>query len=165
MGTEFAFVAALTEAGPGVSDRAGQRGVVPGVAGRRVPLRRRPAGDPLPLLLAVLGLATLPAALAGSWWNLLLLLVPAGLAIARRWPPAARDPARPRPGPRAGHRPAGLGDDAQDRARRPAVHALVDAASPALAIVVCAAVATVVAGVAAVLMRRGPERTGTQPGA
>nr|WP_255426837.1 MFS transporter [Pseudonocardia sp. C8] len=168
MGTEFAFVAALTEAGQAwaialvnavwcLASLVG--GFLYGAARRAVPL---------PLLLAVLGLATLPAALAGSWWSLLLLLVPAGLAIAPTL--AAGSDAI---GELAPDRVRGLVTGLQGSATTlgialagPLSGALVDAASPALAIVVCAAVATVVAGVAAVLMRsRGPERTGTQPGA
>jgi MFS family permease len=37
---------------------------------------------PVPMLVACLGLATLPVAFAGSWWSYALLLFPAGLLIA-----------------------------------------------------------------------------------
>jgi MFS family permease len=37
---------------------------------------------PLPMLVACLGVATLPVALAGPWWSWALLLVPAGLLMA-----------------------------------------------------------------------------------
>lgn len=158
MGTEFAFVAALTEAGQAwaialvnavwcLASLVG--GFFYGAARRAVRL---------PLLLAVLGLATLPAALAWSWWSLLFLLLPAGLATAPTL--AAGSDAV---GELAPDRVRGLVTGLQGSATTiglaiatPLSGFLVDAVSPALAIVVCGSVATACAGVTAWLMRARP---------
>ncbi|MBP2364451.1 MFS transporter [Pseudonocardia parietis] len=155
MGTEFAFIAALTDAGQAwaialvnavwcLGSLVG--GFVYGATRRAVPL---------PLLLAVLGLATLPAALAWSWWSLLFLLLPAGLVTAPTL--AAGSDAV---GELAPDRVRGLVTGLQGSATTigiaiatPLSGFLVDAVSPALAIVVCASVATAAAVVAAWLMR------------
>lgn len=155
MGTEFAFIAVLTSAGQAwaialvnavwcLASLVG--GFFYGAARRAVPL---------PLLLAALGLATLPAALAWSWWSLLFLLLPAGLVTAATLAAGS----------------AAIGDLTPDRVRglvtglqgsattlgialaTPLSGFLVDAASPALAIVVCGSVAVLGAVVAAPLLR------------
>ncbi|MEJ8278951.1 MFS transporter [Pseudonocardia spirodelae] len=157
MGTEFAFIAALTSEGQAwaialvnavwcLASLVG--GFLYGAARRAVPL---------PLLLAALGLATLPAALAWTWWSLLFLLVPAGLVTAATLAAGS----------------AAIGDLAPDRVRglvtglqgsattlgialaTPLSGFLVDAASPAAAIVVCGSVAVLGAVAAAALLRTG----------
>lgn len=155
MGTEFAFIAALTSAGQAwaialvnvvwcLASLVG--GFLYGSARRSLPL---------PLLLAALGLATLPAALAWSWWSLLFLLIPAGLATASTLAAGS----------------AAIGDLAPDRVRglvtglqgsattlgiaiaTPLAGLLVDTASPGAAMLVCGSVAVVAAAVAAPLLR------------
>ena len=157
MGTEFAFIAALTEAGQAwaialvnavwcMASLVG--GFLYGGARRAVPL---------PLLLGALGVATLPAALAWSWWSLLFLLLPAGLATAPTL--AAGSDAV---GELAPDRVRGLVTGLQGSATTlgiafatPLSGFLVDAVSPAMAIVVCGSVAAASAVVAGYLMRGG----------
>ncbi|MFP5020926.1 MFS transporter [Pseudonocardia phyllosphaerae] len=160
MGTELAFVAALTRGGYTwaiapvnavwcLASLAG--GFLYGAARRAVPM---------PLLLLVLGVATFPAAAAWSWWSLPLLLVPAGLATA----------------PTLAAGSDAIGDLSPDGLRglitglqgsattigialaNPLSGSLVDAFSPPVAILVCGSVAVVLSGVTAALMRRS---TGT----
>lgn len=155
MGTEFAFVAALTAA-----DQAWAIALVNAgwclaslVGGFAYGAARRAV--PLPLLLAVLGLLTLPAALASSWWGLLLLLLPAGLLVAPTL--AAGSDAV---GGLAPDRVRGLVTGLQGSATtlgiaiaNPLSGFLVDAVSPGAAIAVCGSVAVVFAGMSAWLMR------------
>ncbi|BBF99222.1 MULTISPECIES: MFS transporter [Pseudonocardia] len=166
MGTEFAFIAALTEA-----DQVWAIAIVNAVwclaslvGGFVYGAARRTL--PLPLLLAVLGVATLPAALAWSWWSLLFLLIPAGLVTAPTL--AAGSDAI---GGLAPDRVRGLVTGLQGSATTigiaiagPLAGFLVDVASPAVAIVVCGSVATVLAGIAAVLMREGRAAPDGRPG-
>ncbi len=82
MGTELAFIAALTRGGEAwaiavvnavwcVASLVG--GFAYGAARRSISL---------PVLLGALGVATLPAALGGPWWSFALLLLGAGLCTA-----------------------------------------------------------------------------------
>lgn len=157
IGTELAFIAALTRSG-----QAWAIAVVNAVwclaslaGGFAYGAARRSA--PLPLLLAVLGVATLPVALAWSWWSLLFLLLPAGLATAPTL--AAGSDAV---GELAPDEVRGLVTGLQGSATtigialaNPVSGFLVDAASPPVAVLSCGAVAVVAAGAAAVLLRRG----------
>ncbi|MDQ4116036.1 MAG: MFS transporter [Actinomycetota bacterium] len=156
MGTELAFIAALTRGGEAwaiavvnavwcAASLVG--GFVYGAARRSVPL---------PVLLGALGVATVPAALAGPWWSFAVLLLAAGLCTA----------------PTLAAGSGAVADLGSDRVRgivtglqgsattagmaiaTPLSGALVDAASPRVAILVCAGVAVAAAGVSATLMRR-----------
>lgn len=156
MGTELAFIAALTRGG-----EAGSIAVVNAVwcvaslaGGFAYGAARRNVG--LPLLLALLGLATLPVALAGSWWSFALLLLGAGLCTAPTLAAGSGAVAD-----QASERVRGIVTGLQGSATTagmaiatPLSGVLVDAASPRVAILVCAGVAVVAAGVSATLMRR-----------
>ncbi|MET0189206.1 MAG: MFS transporter [Pseudonocardia sediminis] len=160
MGTELAFIASLTGSGQAwaiavvnavwcVASLVG--GFVYGAA-RRAP--------PMPVLLAVLGAATLPAALGGAWWTFALLLLGAGLFTAPTLAAGSDTVATLAP-----DRVRGLVTGLQGSATTvgiavatPLSGVLVDTASPAVAILVCGSIALVAAGVSAVLLRR--PRTG-----
>lgn len=153
MGTEFAFIAALTSAGQAWA--IALVNVVWCLASLVGGFLYGSARRSLPLLLAALGLATLPAALAWSWWSLLFLLIPAGLATASTLAAGS----------------AAIGDLAPDRVRglvtglqgsattlgiaiaTPLAGVLVDTASPGAAMLVCGSVAVVTAAAAAPLLR------------
>ncbi|TCK27151.1 putative MFS family arabinose efflux permease [Pseudonocardia endophytica] len=155
MGTELAFIAALTRGGEAwaiavvnavwcVASLVG--GFLYGAARRDVRL---------PALLAALGVATLPAALGGPWWTFALLLIAAGLCTAPTLA-AGSNAVADLASDRVRGVVAGLQGSATTAGMAiatPLSGVLVDAASPAVAIVVCGAVALVVAGVSAVLMR------------
>ena len=155
MGTELAFIAALTRGG-----EAWAIAVVNAVwcaaslvGGFLYGAARRNLG--LPVLLGALGVATVPAALGGPWWSFALLLLAAGLCTA----------------PTLAAGSGAVADLSSDRVRgivtglqgsattagmaiaTPLSGALVDTASPAVAILVCAALALVAAAASAVLMR------------
>ena len=111
-------------------------------------------------LLVVLGVATLPVALAWSWWSLLFLLLPAGLLTAPTL--AAGSDAVGELAPDAVR---GMVTGLQGSAAtigialaNPLSGFLVDAASPAVAILACGSVAVLVAGAAALLMQAGRVR-------
>ncbi|ANY06477.1 MFS transporter [Pseudonocardia sp. HH130630-07] len=155
MGTELAFIASLTSSGHAwaiaVVNAAWCLASV--VGGFVYGAARRSA--PLPLLLAVLGLATLPVALAWSWWSLLFLLLPAGLMTASTLA-AGSDTV----GQLAPDEVRGLVTGLQGSATtigiavaNPLSGLLVDTASPAVAILTCGSVAVALAGCAALLMR------------
>ncbi|MFP5069004.1 MFS transporter [Pseudonocardia nantongensis] len=160
IGTEVAFIAALTGSG-----QAWAIAVVNAVwcvasllGGFAYGAARR--GAPLPLLLVVLGVATLPVALAWSWWSLLFLLLPAGLLTAPTL--AAGSDAVGELAPDAVR---GMVTGLQGSAAtigialaNPLSGFLVDAASPAVAILACGSVAVLVAGAAALLMQPGRVR-------
>lgn len=114
-------------------------------------------GLPLPLLVAGLGLATLPVALGGSWWTFALLLIPAGMLCAPSLTAASDVITRLAPA-----HTRGLVTGLQASAMRlgaavatPLSGAVIDAAAPAAAILVIGAVGVLVAGVAALLDRPG----------
>jgi MFS family permease len=113
---------------------------------------------PLPVLLGALGVATVPAALGGSWWSFLLLLIAAGLCTAPTLAAGSNAVAD-----LSSDRVRGIVTGLQGSATTagmaiatPLSGALVDTASPAVAILVCAAVAVGTAAVSAVLMRSAP---------
>jgi MFS family permease len=109
---------------------------------------RRAVGAPL--LVAGLGIATLPVALGGAWWTYLLLLVPAGLLCAPSM--AASTEAVLALAPReAGGLVAGLLGSAQTLGAAvgvPLSGLLIDTASPAVAVLAVAAAGTVLAAIA-----------------
>ncbi|MGW6330928.1 MFS transporter [Nocardia rhamnosiphila] len=108
------------------------------------------------ILVACLGLATLPLGLAGPWWSYMLLLLPAGLMCA---PPVA-----------AGSEALGTLSPEQSRGvvngiydssmaigagiTGPVTGWLIDQTSPAVAITAVSTCAVVLAGVAGLLSRR-----------
>ncbi len=161
IGTELAFIAALTRGGEAwsiavvnavwcVASLAG--GFAYGAARRSIPL---------PVLLGVLGVATLPAALGGPWWSFALLLLGAGLLTAPTLAAGSNAVAE-----LAAERVRGVVTGLQGSATTagmaiatPLSGVLVDAASPPVAIVACAGVAIATAVVSAVLMRNRSAHT------
>lgn len=110
-------------------------------------------GLPLPLLVAGLGLATMPVALGGAWWTFALLLVPAGMLCAPSLTASADVITRLAP-----EHARGLVTGLQASAMTlgtavatPLSGAVIDAASPAAAILVVGGAGVLVAGVAALL--------------
>lgn len=155
IGTELAFIAALTRDGAAWSIAVvnGVWCIASLVGGFVYGALRRSA--PLPVLLAVLGIATLPAALGGPWWSFALLLLGAGLLTAPTLAAGSNAVAE-----LATERVRGIVTGLQGSATTagmaiatPLSGALVDAASPSVAILACAGVAIATAVVSAVLMR------------
>lgn len=166
MGTELAFIAALTTGGQtwAIALVNAAWCVASLIGGFAYGAARR--GVPLPLLLVALGLATLPVALAWSWWSLLFLLLPAGLVTAPTL--AAGSDAV---GGLAPDAVRGLVTGLQGSATtlglaiaNPLSGVLVDVASPATAVLVCGSVAVLTGGVATLLLRPAAPPDGRRPG-
>lgn len=162
-GTELAVIASLQTSG-----QATWIAVVNGVwclaslAGGYVYGRAR-RGLPLPLLVAGLGVATLPVALGGPWWTFALLLVPAGALCAPSLTASSDVVTRLAP-----EHARGLVTGLQSSAMTlgtavasPLSGAVVDAASPAAAILVVGGGCVLVAAVAALLDHGGTGQPGT----
>ncbi|MEQ3551015.1 MFS transporter [Pseudonocardia nematodicida] len=166
MGTEMAVIASLTGSGQtwaiAVVNAAWCGASL--VGGFLYGAARRAA--PLPLLLAILGVVTLPVALAGSWWTLLLLVIPAGLLVAPTLAAGSDTVSELAPDAVRGL-VTGLQGSATTiglAIAAPLSGFLVDAASPAVAIVASGSVAIVLAGCAALLMRRNDREPPAQAG-
>lgn len=107
-------------------------------------------------LVAALGAATVPVALGGSWWTYALLLVPAGLFCAPSLT-ASTDAVAALAPDRVRGLVTGLQGSALTlgaAAGSPLAGALIDAYSPAVAIVSAGALGIVVAGAAATVAHR-----------
>ena len=160
MGVELAFIAGLTGDGQAwaiavvnavwcVASLAG--GFVYGAL---------PRAAPMPVLLATLGLATLPVALGGPWWSFALLLVLPGLFPAPTLA-AGSDTISTLAPDRIRGTVTGLQGSATTvglAVATPLSGFLIDAASPAVAVLACGGIA-VVAGIGsgvALLTRRPP---------
>lgn len=121
---------------------------------------------PLPLLVAGLGAATLPVALAGPWWSYALLLVPAGLLCAPALAATAEAATALAPEHVRGF-VSGLHSSANTLGAAmatPVAGLLVDVASPAVAILTVAVIGTTLAGLAAVAGLAGAGRPASRRG-
>lgn len=155
MGTELAFIASLTDSGQAWSIAAVNAvWCVASLAGGYVYGAARRAA-PLPLLLAALGAATVPAAFGGAWWTFALLLLGAGVFTAPTLAAGSDTIAALAP-----DRVRGLVTGLQGSATTigiavatPLSGVLVDLASPAAAILACGAVALATAAVLAATLR------------
>ncbi|MFC5994590.1 MFS transporter [Pseudonocardia hispaniensis] len=107
-------------------------------------------------LVAALGLATLPVALGGSWWTFALLLIPAGLACAPSLTASADAVAALAPDRVRGMVTGLQGSSITLGAAfgAPLAGALIDAISPAAAIVTAGLVGVAMAGASALIARR-----------
>lgn len=157
-GTELVMVASL--------QTSGQTGAIPVVnavwglaslaGGFVYGLLRR--GAPLTVLVAALSVATVPVALGGPWWALALLLVPPGILCAPSLAAGAETVTGLAPEHARGL-VSGLHGSAITTGgalATPLTGALVDAASPATAILVVAACGGAAATAAGLLTRRPP---------
>lgn len=110
-----------------------------------------------PLLVAALGVATLPVALGGAWWTFALLLIPAGLLCAPSLAAGSEAVSALAPEQSRGI-VTGLHGSATTlgaAAGTPLAGLLIDIASPAVAILAVGALGAILAGAAALLVRRG----------
>lgn len=122
-------------------------------------------GLPLPLLVAGLGVATLPVALGGAWWTFALLLIPAGMLCAPSLTASADVVTGLAPDDARGL-VTGLQATAMtvgSAVATPLSGAVIDAASPAAAILVVGSACVLVAGVAALLDRTAPPGSAATP--
>lgn len=156
-GTELSVIASVQEAGPVyaiaavnavwcIASLAG--GFLYGAARRALTA---------PLLVAALGVATLPVAFGGVWWTFALLLIPAGLLCAPSLAAGSEAVSALAPEQARGV-VTGLHGSATTlgaAAGTPLAGLLIDIASPAVAILTVGAVGVLLAGVAALLSRRG----------
>lgn len=116
-------------------------------------LLRRPV--PFALLVAVLGLVTLPVALGGAWWSFALLLLPAGLLCAPSLAASADTVSGLTPEHARGL-VTGLHGSAITvgaALTNPVTGVLIDRASPGVAVLVVGAAGIVAGGAVALLMR------------
>lgn len=165
-GTELVMVASL--------QTSGQTGALPvvntvwGLASLAGGFAYGAVRRDLPLVGLVLGLAvaTAPVALGGPWWALALLLVPPGLLCAPALAAGANAVTELAPEHARGL-VVGLHGSAMTTGgalATPLTGALIDAASPEVAVLVVAAVGVVVAAVAGLLLlRRPPARAAPVP--
>lgn len=110
------------------------------------------------VLVGALAVATLPVALGGAWWSFALLLVPAGMLTAPALAAGSERVSLLAPEPARGV-VTGLHGSATTlgaAAGTPLAGVLIDAASPATAIVAVAAVGAALAAVSALITRRVP---------
>lgn len=116
-------------------------------------LRRSPS---LFVLVAMLGVATLPVALGGPWWSYALLLIPAGALCAPSLAASSEVVSGLAPEHARGV-VTGLHGSAITlgaAAGTPLAGLLIDVASPAVAVFTIGSVGVVVAGIAALMSRR-----------
>ncbi|WP_433277686.1 MFS transporter [Pseudonocardia xinjiangensis] len=163
-GTELSMIAALQTSGQAAAIAVVNAvwclaslsgGFLYGVA------RRSPS---LFVLVAAMGVATLPVALGGPWWSYALLLVPAGLLCAPSLAASSEAVSRLAPEHARGV-VTGLHGSAITvgaAISTPTAGALIDIGSPALAITVAGTAGIGVAAVAALLAHRG-ERVHRNP--
>jgi MFS family permease len=110
----------------------------------------------LPLLVAMLGVATLPVALGGPWWSYALLLVPAGLLTAPSLAASSEAVSRLAPEPARGV-VTGLHGSAITMGGAlgtPLAGLLIDTASPSAAVLVIGSVGIAVAALVGLATRR-----------
>jgi MFS family permease len=109
------------------------------------------------LLLAAMGLATLPVSLGGPWWATALLLVPAGLFCAPSLAASTATVAELAPAPVRGLLTGLLGSAITLGAAlaTPLTGLAVDLLSPAAALLLVGATGVCVAGIAALVATRG----------
>lgn len=110
------------------------------------------------VLVAALGVATLPVALGGPWWTFALLLIPAGLLCAPSLAAGSEAVSALAPEQARGV-VTGLHGSATTlgaAAGTPLAGLLIDIASPAVAILAVGGTGAVLAGAAALLARREP---------
>lgn len=162
IGTELAFIASLTADGQvWAISVVNAVWCVTSLIGGFVygAVRRAPA---MPVLLAVLGAAILPAALAGSWWTFALLLLVPGLCIAPTL--AAGSDAISSLSPEGARGVVtglqGSASTAGMAVATPLSGFLVDIGSPALAILGCGAIALLAAAGSGLLLARASRRAG-----
>lgn len=155
VGTELVIIASLQRGGEAAAIPlvTGIWAVASLAGGYVYGLLRRPV--PFALLIAVLGLATLPVALGGPWWSLALLLGPAGLLCAPSLAASADTVSGLTPEHARGL-VTGLHGSAITvgaALTNPITGVLIDRASPAVAVVAVGAAGIVAAGVTGVLLR------------
>ncbi len=155
-GTELAVIASVQEAGPvyAIAVVNAVWCVASLAGGYRYGSARR--SYPQVVLVAALAVATVAVALGGVWWSFAFLLIPAGLLTAPALAAGSERVSVLAPEPARGV-VTGLHGSATTlgaAAGTPLAGVLIDAASPAVAVLVVAAVGLALAGVAAMLARR-----------